>query len=210
MPGERERGRRPAARSEPAEEPPPNPLESTARLLVRAQSGDQNAREKLAGRYLAALRRWAHGRLPQSARDLVDTDDIVQSALYRAFSRIERFEDRGSGAFLAYLRQIVLNQIRDEARRARRRPAHEGLPEDLSRDDPSPLENLIGREKLMIYEREMNHLPPTQREAMIMRLELGLRYREIAEAMGLVSGNAARMLIARGIVRLSEGMRDLT
>jgi RNA polymerase sigma-70 factor (ECF subfamily) len=198
----------PSRRPDPADELPLNPLDSTGSLLVMARGGDERARDRLASRYLDVLRRWAHGRLPRSARDLVDTDDIVQSALYRAFTRIGDFENRGTGAFLGYIRQILLNQIRDEARRARRRPEHEPLPEDLRSEDTSPLEQLIGREKLSAYERSLAGLIPTQREAVMMRLELGLRYREIAEAMGLASGNAARMLVARGLVQMAKEAKD--
>lgn len=192
---------------EAADESPVRPHSSTEALLTRIRGGDNDAREQLLARYMTALRRWAHGRLPTAARDLVDTDDLVQSTLYRALSHIEEFDNRGDGAFLAYLRKILLNQIRDEARRARRRPVHGELPDDLAGNDPSPLESLIGSERLALYERGLERLIPTQREAMILRLELGLRYREIAESMGLPSGNAARMLVARGLVHLSEQMR---
>jgi DNA-directed RNA polymerase specialized sigma24 family protein len=58
----------------------------------------------------------------QSARDLRDTDDLVQDTLLRAFKRLETFENRGEGAFLAYLRQSLLNAIRDDLRRAVTRP----------------------------------------------------------------------------------------
>lgn len=192
---------------------PPGPaarklIETTGTLLARARGGDDRARESLATRYLAVLRRWAHGRVPRAARDLVDTDDVVQSAIYRAMRHIDDFENRGEGAFLAYMRQILLNQIRDEARRARRRPGHENLPDDLVAKESSPLESLIGEEKLTRYERSLADLIPTQREAVILRLEMGLRYREIAEAMGLPPGNSARMLVSRGIVRLAAGMRE--
>jgi len=183
-------------------------IETTGTLLARARGGDGRARENLAARYIAVLRRWAHGRVPRAARDLVDTDDVVQSAIYRAMSHIDDFENRGEGAFLAYMRQILLNQIRDEARRARRRPGHEELPDDLVAKESSPLESLIGEEKLTRYERSLADLIPTQREAVILRLEMGLRYREIAEAMGLPQGNAARMLVSRGIVRLAAGMGE--
>lgn len=194
--------------SAPGGEEVPNPLLSTGALLSRARAGDERARDALAARYLTVLRRWAHGRLPRAARDLVDTDDIVQSSLYRAMGRIADFENRGTGAFLGYIRQILLNQIRDEARRARRRPEHGPLRDDLRAGDLSPLEEMIGREKLAAYERGLAELPDSQREAVIMRLELGLRYREIAEAMGLPSGNAARMLVSRGLVRMTSEVRE--
>jgi RNA polymerase sigma factor (sigma-70 family) len=185
---------------------PPNPQISTESLLARIRGGDANARETLLARYVTGLRRWAHGRLPTAARDLVDTDDLVQSTLYRALAHVEEFDNRGEGAFFAYLRRILLNQIRDEARRAGRRPVHGGLPDDLMGSDPSPLESMIGRERLAQYEAGLARLVPTQQEAVMLRFELGLRYREIAESMGLPSANAARMLVARGVVRLSEEM----
>lgn len=189
------------------EDRPVNPLDSTAILIARARDGDERARERLAERYRAALRRWAHGRIPDRARDLVDTEDLVQSALYRAIAQLDSFETRREGAFLAYVRQILLNQIRDECRRAARRPEHTVLDDHLTADDASPLEQVIERDRLERYERALASLIPSQREAIIMRLELGFRYREIAEAMGLPSGNAARHLTARGLVRLTEAMK---
>ena len=184
-------------------------LESTACLLLRVREGNKQAREELAGRYLSMLGQWAHGRLPRGARDLVDTDDLVQSALVRALNRVDTFEPRGEGAFLGYLRHIVLNKIRDEARRAGRKPQHVELKHEMERlDSPSPLEEAIGREELQAYEESLLELVASQREAVILRLELGMRYRDIAEALGVSSSEAARALVGRGMVRLARAMRD--
>ena len=189
-------------------EPEPVSLQSTACLLLRVREGNTHAREELAGRYLTLLSQWAHGRLPRSARDLVDTDDLVQSAIVRALNRIEAFEPRGEGAFLGYLRHIVLNQIRDEARRAGRRPVHVLLKDDMGApESPSPLEEAIGREELHAYEESLQTLVASQREAVILRLELGMRYRDIADALGVESAEAARALVGRGMVRLARAMR---
>jgi len=182
--------------------------ESTASILLRARGGDGTARETLAGRYIHVLRRWAHGRLPRAARDLVDTDDIVQSAVLKALRRLDSFEPRGEGAFLAYLRQILLNNIRDQARRAKRRPQHESLNDDLRTSSRSPLEEVIGRESLDRYESALNRLTENQKQAVILRLDLGFRYREIAEAIGSPTPGAARLLVARGLAHLSRIMRE--
>jgi RNA polymerase sigma-70 factor (ECF subfamily) len=182
--------------------------ESTASILLRARDGDGTARETLAGRYLLVLRRWAHGRLPRAARDLVDTDDIVQSAVAKALLRLDSFESRGEGAFLAYLRQILLNKIRDQARRVKRRPRHEGLSDDLRAGSRSPLEDVIGRESLDRYESALSQLSDNQKQAVILRLDLGFRYREIAEAIGSPTPSAARFLVARGLAHLSRMMRE--
>jgi RNA polymerase sigma-70 factor (ECF subfamily) len=181
--------------------------DSTAALLSRIRAGDGSAREELAGRYLTALRRWAHGRLPHAARDLVDTDDLVQSALVRALHRLESFEPRGEGAFFAYLRKILVNRIRDETRRASRRPPHLELHEDHDAGGHSPLDELIGRQNVERYEAALERLTTSQKEAVILRIEFGFRYREIAEAIGASTPNAARLLVGRGLVHLSQMMR---
>ena len=120
---------------------------------------------------------------------------------------MDQFEQRREGAFLAYIRQILLNQIRDEARRARRRPEHVELGGDLASGDRSLLDDLIGKENMEHYEQALARLPDRQREAVILRIEMGYRYREIAEGMELDTANAARKLVARGLVRLAEIMR---
>src|SRR5262245_12569360 len=94
------------------------PHENTAVLLEGVRRGDAAARERLFARYLPVLRRWAHQRLPQDARGLRDTDDLVQDTLLSALRRVNDFEHRGEGAFLAYLRQILMNSVRDGVRRA--------------------------------------------------------------------------------------------
>jgi RNA polymerase sigma-70 factor (ECF subfamily) len=183
--------------------------ESTASLLIRARAGDEPARERLTSRYLSILSRWAHGRVPIAARDLVDTDDLVQSALMRALNNLQGFELRGEGAFLAYLRQILLNKIRDQARRARRRPEHVDLNDSIeAHGGRSPLEEAIGSERLRAYEAALAQLSDAQREAVILRLEMGMRYREIAEAVDAPTANAARALVGRGMVNLAGLMRN--
>jgi hypothetical protein len=78
--------------------------ESTFTLVERAQAGDQEALDRLFARHLPPLRRWARGRLPKWARDLADTDDLVQDTLLQTFRRLSVFEVRGPGALLsAYL-----------------------------------------------------------------------------------------------------------
>jgi len=181
-------------------------LESTASLLALARSGDTAAVERLVNRFLPALRRWAHGRLPPRARGMVDTDDLVQVSLVRALQRIQTFEPQGPGAFIAYLRRILLNSVRDEIRRAARRPGSEGLPDDLADPAPPAIEQVIGREAVEAYEGGLVTLTDLQQEAVILRVELGFTYAQVAEALGAPSANAARMTVARALVRLAEVM----
>ena len=137
---------------------------------------------------------------------MVDTDDVVQVSLMRALSRVEEFDPRRQGAFLAYLHQILLNCIREEIRRAGRRPAGEESTDELPEDRPSLLERTIGNDALTAYDAALGRLPEEQQQAVILRIEFGFSHQEIADALGRPSANAVRMQIARGLVRLSEMM----
>ena len=97
---------------------------------------------------------------------------------------MSEFEPQREGAFLAYLRRIVLNAVRDELRRAGRRPGRANLDESLPQPGPSLVEQAIGRETMEAYEVALATLPEEQREAVIMRIEFGYTYPEIAEALG--------------------------
>lgn len=186
----------------------PHPLESTAALLDRIRAGDARARDRLLERYLPVLESWVHGRLPRGARGMAETADLVQVACYRALNRLEAFDSRHEGAFFAYLRQIVLNAIREEIRRSVRRPSAPETPAEAMDPAPSVVEQAIGREMLECYERALLGLTDEQREAVVLRLECGLSWPEIADAMGKPSANAARMLVVRALVPLAEAMRE--
>jgi RNA polymerase sigma factor (sigma-70 family) len=105
------------------------------------------------------------------------------------------------------LRKILLNQIRDEIRRATRGPRRESLTEDLLDQAPSPLEATIARGTYKSYESALAKLPARQREAVILRAELGFSYAEVAEGVGCASDDAARMLVTRGLDRVARLMR---
>jgi RNA polymerase sigma-70 factor, ECF subfamily len=185
--------------------------ESTFHLIERARAGDQEALERLFARHLKPLQRWASGRLPAWARDLTDTDDLVQDALVQTFKNIEGFESHRVGAFLAYLRHAVLNRIRDELRRKGRQPGAVDL-DDLDVLDfdraTTPLEQAIGREALDHYERALQRLKPEEREAIIARIEMGYSYEELAEVLGKPTADAARKTAQRALVRLADEMEQ--
>lgn len=163
--------------------------------------------ELLLARYLPRVRRWARGRLPQWARDLADTNDLVQDTLVRTFKRLDDFENRGDGALDAYLRQVLLNRIREEVRRAGRRVEHTALSTGLPADQTSPLEAAVGSETWARYRQALTALRPLDREIVVARVELGWDNDRIAQAFGKPSANAARMAVERALFRLAREMR---
>jgi RNA polymerase sigma-70 factor (ECF subfamily) len=174
-------------------------------LLSRARSGDTIALNELCARCLPRLQKWAHGRLPPWARGALDTHDLVQDALAQVVHRLGSFEPRHDGAFQAFLRTALLNRIRDEIRRAQRRPTGV-LASDRPADGPSPLEEAIGSEALARYEAALQRLKSMDRKAIIARIELGLPYTDVAQALGKPSVAAAHVAVSRALVKLAKEM----
>jgi RNA polymerase sigma-70 factor (ECF subfamily) len=193
--------------------PPPaehlDPLlsdEPTIELVIRAREGDRMAVEALLQRCLPSLKRWAHGRLPASARGSLDTGDLVQEAALHALQRLDVFEPRHVGAMQAYLRMSVINRIRDEVRRVTRHPAAEELPPDHPGDATSPLEAAIQTESYERYRAALELLKHRDREMVVARVEAQWSLSEIAQRFGLRTVDAARMAVSRAIRRLSDHM----
>lgn len=181
-------------------------LDSTFDLVQRAKEGDRDAIDRIFARHLPALRRWASGRLPRWTRDLMDTDDLVQETVVRAVKRIESFEPRHEGALQAYLRQAIVNRIRDEVRRTVRAPVTSALDDNEADRAASPLDEAIGHQAVERYEAALARLRPEEREAIVVRVEMDGSYHEVAQALGKPSADAARMAVSRALLRLAEEM----
>lgn len=179
--------------------------EPTEQLLQRIRAGDPAARQRLYDRYLPLLQRWAHGRLPHYARDINDTEDLVQISLLRALERLDEFESRGAGSFLAYLRQILLNQVRLELRGRRRHGEKVDLDalEIAQQHEASAVETLVGAERLRAYEEALAKLDRRLQELVVLRIEFGLSYQQIAAEIG-GTPDAIRMSLSRALRGMAE------
>jgi RNA polymerase sigma-70 factor (ECF subfamily) len=181
-------------------------LLATNDLLLLAKTGDEPARQELLSRYIPRLVRWASGRLPNFARSLLDTSDLVQDVLLKTLEGLDRVEVRGPTGFQAYVRQAVLNRIRDQVRWSARRPGPDGVPDDLSDSAPSPLEMAIGADVLAPYEAGFARLNDEDREILHLKVELDFDYEQIATITGRPSRDAARMAVQRALTRLAAEM----
>jgi RNA polymerase sigma factor (sigma-70 family) len=188
--------------------PMPFEAETTLALIRRAQAGDRQALEAVAARLVPRLRRWAAGRLPGWARDLADTQDIVQETVASVLSSLETFEPRHEAALTVYLRTALANRLKNELRRATRHPVGHDLAAaaDQLSQNPSPLEEAITHQALNRYETALASLEVEDREAIVGRLELHYSYKELADAWGKSSADAARKAVERAVKRLAETM----
>jgi RNA polymerase sigma-70 factor (ECF subfamily) len=180
---------------------------STLSLLKRARAGDEVASDLLFQSHLPRINRWAHGRLPQWARQGLDTSDLVQDAASNAFRHLNRFEYRGSGSFAAFFRLSVLNKLRDHMRRVR--PAPMQVTDAICGSaGPTALDTLSRDESVRRCRRAIQQLRPLDRQLIRGRFEAQLSFVQLAEHIGMHSPDAARIAVTRAVLRLARAISE--
>jgi RNA polymerase sigma-70 factor (ECF subfamily) len=182
--------------------------EPTIELVLKARGGDRAAVEALLQRCLPSLRRWTHGRLPPAARANLDTEDLVQETALHVIRRLDKFEPQHVGSMQAYLRQSVINRIRDEVRRIARHPAPVELLDDQVSDQTSPLEAVLKTEAYERYRHALNQLDSRDREIIVARIEVQWSLPEIARQFQTKTVDAARMRVTRALRRLTDRLSN--
>jgi RNA polymerase sigma factor (sigma-70 family) len=129
----------------------------------------------------------------------------VQDVFLRTLKGIAHFQRRTVGGLQAYLRQAVVNRIRDLIRGSARRGVRAAVDDDLRDWRPSPLEAAIMREKLARLLEALRKLRPADRQVIVWRIELGYTAEEIAAKLGK-STPAAGMTVTRVMARLAKEM----
>lgn len=179
---------------------------TTVRLFVRGRQGRDSAMETLFTRLLPDVTNWARGRLPRWARARMDTDDLVQEAFGAVFRRREHFEPRRRNAIRAYLKQSIVNRIRDEMRRAGKVEVGADAVGEAASPATSPLDRVIGAEDRDRFLAALGRLSDADRELIVGRIELDYSYEQLALATSRPSADAARMALKRALVRLATEM----
>lgn len=125
-------------------------------------------------------------------------DDLVQEALLRALTNIESFEPGTN--MPAWLFTILRNQFRSEYRKRRREveDANGKYAENLKSLPEQP-----GHMEFMEFRKALGHLPPDQREALILIGASGFSYEEAAKICGCAVGTI-KSRVNRARTRLGE------
>ena len=106
----------------------------------------------------------------------------------------------------AYLRQSVINRVRDEIRRITRRPAMEPIVDEPPAEAPSPLEMTLQNESYERYRDALNRLTTRDRELVVARMEAQWSFATIAKRFWMATPDAARMAVNRVLKRLSSDL----
>lgn len=196
-------------------EPTDGGVRTSADLLARARHGDRQALdavfERSAGKLLALIRL----RLGRDLRRRVESRDVLQATMLKAFERLADLRASETSSFLGWLAAIAENEIRDlaafhgrERRDARREVALEGRPhgaQDLAADVRSASSRLVWSEEAARLERALESLEPGHREVVLLRRFEELSYPEIGRRLGR-SPDACRMLFARAMTALTAAL----
>jgi RNA polymerase sigma-70 factor (ECF subfamily) len=183
-------------------------------LMKRAVLGNENALTELLEQHGLQVRNELH--IEPKWQGVFDRDDVMQVTYLEAYLRIREFLPGGSGSFLAWLRRIASNNLRDavkELKRTKRpQPAGQivggvndrsflGLWEDLLQSSTTPSRIAAGTEVRGRIEIALRSLP-TDYEQVLRLYELeGNSGPQVAERMGRSHGSV-KMLLARARDRL--------
>ncbi len=185
-------------------------------LLEAARAGDGPARGRLLELYRNYLRLMARSLEDRALRARVDLSDLVQETFLKAHREFEGFAGSTEAELVAWLRQILVRSIADQAKYHRRQGRdhrrQESLEAALDRSSiavqralatplTSPSAHLEKRERAVLLADALERLPADYRDVFILRNLEQFSVEEVAARMGR-SVNAVRKLWTRAMLEL--------
>lgn len=185
----------------------------SALLLRQAREGSPAALGELfelCGEKLLALVRL---RLGPSLRRELESRDVLQETLLKAFERLEQFAGHGRDELMGWLAVIAWNEIRDRAehyRRLRRdaqlRVSWESGFDPVARQLHGEVSRIALADDLRRIEAALERLDPDHREVIVLRRYEELGFRDVGQRLDR-SEDAARKLYARAVAALTVEVR---
>ncbi|AWM39914.1 ECF RNA polymerase sigma factor SigE [Gemmata obscuriglobus] len=175
----------PGADGEPLAGSPSEPLSAEAEWIRAAQNGDRSAFALLIDAYWDRLYRWLY----HLTRDRHTAEDLTQETFLRALAAVKSF--RPGSNFRAWVFRIGHNNFVNQ-KRSERRTKHQ-----LSDETPAPASEgnsaesaAENREALEVVSRAVADLPSDFRAALLLRVEEGLSFREVAKVLNTTEETA--------------------
>ncbi|TVZ06411.1 sigma-70 family RNA polymerase sigma factor [Trebonia kvetii] len=198
----------------------------TEATLARAQAGDGEAFREL----IDPHRRELQAHCYRILGSVQDAEDVLQEALLAAWRSIGRFDGQSPRAWLYRIAtNRCLNYLRGESRRPQAaRPPGQGAgltgptrsdepwwlepyPDDLYDLTPGPEARYDAQESIALsFVAGLQHLPPQQRAALVLRDVLGFPAAEAAAILGTTQAAVNSALIrARAGLRTDRNPHDV-
>ncbi len=171
------------------------PEPDLAHAVERCQTGDKQAFRLIADNHGERL----YGIAFLIVDDRQKAEDAVQEALLQAWRNIKRL--RANDKLGPWLNRILLNQIKNQGRRARhpQGPIDEAM--QLRDSGRSPEQRAIDSETSEHLWARLQELSERQRIALVLRYYLGYSTPEIAQSTGWAQGTV-RSHLSRGLAAL--------
>ncbi len=148
-------------------------------LTVRASSGDAAAFRQIYDRHAPAVFRF----LVNLLGDRAAADEATQETFVRAHGRLRLV--RAGDKLLPWLFGIARNVSMELRRKSRRtEPLADDQLDGYVGSAPNPEALLLTREADEVLGRALQNLPEERRAALLMQMDHGLAYTEIAEILG--------------------------
>jgi RNA polymerase sigma-70 factor (ECF subfamily) len=149
-------------------------------LVDRARRGESEAFKALFDRHVGSVRRF----LKDVLRDPSAADEATQETFVRAHAQLQRFEQRSRVKtwLLGIARYVVFEQQR--ARKDEIELDDAEAPIEAVIPSPDPEQLLLDRELERHFDSALGLLSSQRRAALVLRLDHGLAYEEIAVLMG--------------------------
>ncbi len=154
-----------------------------------AQGGDDQAFERLVERF----QRDVYGKVFSILKNHTDADDVVQETFIRVHRALPGF--RFESSFRTWLITIATRQALNHLDRVRLAQdsldehAEEGMEHAALRVEETQMSALLDEESRRLLREAIPHLPPRQKEALLLKLTHDLKYDEIASRMGTSVGS---------------------
>jgi RNA polymerase sigma-70 factor, ECF subfamily len=161
-------------------------------LIDGLRTGDPDAYQEMADRYLPQIYRLAYG----ITRDSMEAQDITQDVLLAVFRRVEEF--KGKSAVLTWIYRIAVNASLDRVRMRQRRretlPLEDYLPtftsdgmhaEEIVDWSQAPLDQLLSQEARDKIHEAIESLPEELKAVLVMKDVEGFSLRDICDIMEL-------------------------
>lgn len=174
----------PDGEGDPSSGPPcAPPLSEEAEWIRAAQDGDRSAFARLVECYWDRLYRWLY----HLTRDRHAAEDLTQETFLRALAALKSF--RPGSNFRAWVFRIGHNNFVNQ-KRSERRTKHQ-LSDDAPAPDLGTAEaDAENREALEVVGRAVADLPADFRAALLLRVEEGLSFREVAKVLNTTEETA--------------------
>ena len=173
-------------------------------LVADVLAGNKQRFQMLVTRYERALLQVAKSRLGSAEA----AEDVVQESFLCAFRFLASYDSKYT--FRTWLWTILLNQCNRDYRRKTRRVDHvvaDDLPIEPQDTSPTPESRALTMERNELLDELMHELPTARADALRLRFFGGLKFKEIANAMGC-SISTAKNRVRWGLEEIGNRIRD--